>query len=128
MVKMNWGGMLVVSLPSETLDSDTKPPRVPEASTGSSQPWYDHLMKLTVEIPDSLLRKARARALQEGRSLDDFVAGVLRQKLDATRGASVVKPNWMEGFGKLRHLHLETERIQARIESAREVVESEEQE
>lgn len=46
--------------------------------------------------------------------------------LDAGR-ASPVEPGWMEGFGKLRRLRKETERIRARIDEAFEIVEPEDQ-
>lgn len=45
-------------------------------------------MKTTVQIPGPLFRKAKAKAAD---------------------------PEWMQGFGKLRRLRNETERIQARI-------------
>ena len=38
-------------------------------------------MKTTVEIPDDLLRKAKARAALEGIRLNDFIAESLREKL-----------------------------------------------
>ena len=39
--------------------------------------------------------------------------------------AAPSEPVWMRGFGKLRRLRKETERIQARIDDAFEVVEAE---
>ena len=50
----------------------------------------------------------------------------LQEKLAPTRGtARPGEPEWMQGFGKLRRLRKETERIQARIQEAFEVVEPE---
>ena len=50
----------------------------------------------------------------------------LQEKLASRRGsARSGDPEWMQGFGKLRHLHKETARIQERIHEAFEVVEPE---
>ena len=40
-------------------------------------------MKTTVELPDSLMREVKLRALYEGRKLKDVVAELLRRGLDA---------------------------------------------
>jgi hypothetical protein len=45
-------------------------------------------VKTTIEIPDPLFRKAKARAVERGQSLKDFVTEALRDKLDAS-GAGV---------------------------------------
>jgi hypothetical protein len=83
-------------------------------------------MKTTVEIADSLFRRAKARAAEEGRSLKELFSEALREKLAGGAGrASAGEPKWMEGFGKLRRLRRETGRIQARIEEAFETVEPE---
>jgi len=83
-------------------------------------------MKTTVELPDSLFRRAKARAAEEGRSLKALLSEALQEKLaGATGRASAAEPKWMEGFGKLRRLRRETGRIQARIEEAFETVEPE---
>ncbi len=54
------------------------------------------------------------------------MAEALRDKLtvDSARG-STTEPGWMRGFGKLRRLRKETERLQARIDDAFDVVEPE---
>ena len=57
--------------------------------------------------------------------LKQFVSEALEQKLGAGSGAHAGQPEWMQGFGKLRRLSKETERIQARIREAFEVVEPE---
>ncbi len=75
-------------------------------------------MKVTLEIPDELLRQAKALAAEHRQSLKDFVEGAVRDKLLVT--SQVVDADgpeqWLQGFGKLKHLHTETIRIQSIID------------
>jgi len=86
-------------------------------------------VKTTLEVPDTLFRKAKATAAERGQSLKAFVTEALQEKLarravrDAPQG-----PPWMRGFGKLRTLRKETARIQDRIDREFEVVEPEDRE
>ena len=83
-------------------------------------------MRTTIDIPDRLFRTAKAMAAERGQSLRQFVTEALQEKLAAKVGdAAPSEPGWMQGFGKLRRLHRETERLQARIDDAFEVVEAE---
>lgn len=83
-------------------------------------------MKTTIEIPDPLFRKAKARAAERGQTLKEFVAEALQARLaGAAEGGRSVEPGWMSGFGKLRRLRKETARIQAAIDSEFEIIESE---
>ncbi len=83
-------------------------------------------MKTTIEIPDPLFRTAKATAAERGQSLKQFVTEALQERLAATAGKAVPsEPGWMRGFGKLRRLRKETERVQSRIDDAFEVVEAE---
>jgi len=83
-------------------------------------------MKTTVEIPDSLFRKAKARAAERGQTLKEFLSEAVREKLMARTGnARTQEPSWMRGFGKLRHLRRETARIQRRMDEIFEAVEPE---
>ena len=72
-------------------------------------------MKTTVEIPDTLFRKAKATAAERGVSLKDLLTEAVREHLQ--RGAGAVSPAkpcaplWMSAFGGLRNLHEETKRI-----------------
>ena len=83
-------------------------------------------MKTTLEIPDLLFRKAKSKAAERGQTLKQLVTEALQEKLavntDNTRPG---EPGWMEGFGKLRRLRKETQRIQARIDERFEVIEPE---
>ncbi len=57
-------------------------------------------MKTTLEISDSLLRRAKATAAQRGESLGEFVSGALRLRLNGRpEGASSAR-GWSKVFGK----------------------------
>jgi hypothetical protein len=71
-------------------------------------------MKTTIEIPDRLLRKAKAKAAERGQTLKEFVGEALQENLAAKASkARLGEPEWMQGFGELRRLRKETARIQA---------------
>ena len=71
-------------------------------------------MKTTLEIPDPVFRKAKVKAAERGIPLRQFVTEAVEEKLAAAPVGSD-KP-WMKAFGKLRHLHKETQRIDRLIE------------
>ena len=83
-------------------------------------------MKTTIEIPDPVFRRAKAKAAERGQALRAFVTEALQEKLS---GRSVRPdadtPPWMRGFGQLRPLRRETARIQRVIDQEFEVVEPE---
>ena len=68
-------------------------------------------MKTTLEIPDALFRRAKSAAADRGIPLRALVTEALTDKLRPGND----KP-WMQAFGKLRHLHKETERVNRVIE------------
>jgi hypothetical protein len=70
-------------------------------------------VKTTIEIPDALFRRAKSAAAERGVPLRALVSEALADKLRAPNGKD--KP-WMKTFGKLRHLHKETKRINRIIE------------
>jgi hypothetical protein len=80
-------------------------------------------VKITVDIPDTVLLQAKREAMSLGISLQQFVTEALKEKL-ANAGHGAERP-WMAGFGKLQHLRKETAKINRRIEEAFEQVESE---
>ena len=83
-------------------------------------------MKTTLEIPDSLFRKAKSKAAERGQTLKQLVTEALQEKLAVNTGKGRAgEPLWMQGFGKLRRLRKETARIQARIDEQFEVIEPE---
>ncbi len=83
-------------------------------------------MKTTLEIPDLLFRKAKSKAAERGQTLKQLVTEALQEKL-ATRADNTRpgEPGWMQGFGKLRRLRKETQRVQARIDAQFGVIEPE---
>lgn len=71
-------------------------------------------MKTTLEIPDSIFRRAKSAAADRGIPFREFVTEAVKDKLVADTKATE-KP-WMEAFGKLRHLHKEAVKINRIIE------------
>ena len=82
-------------------------------------------MKTTLEIPDAIFRRAKTVAAERGIPFRALVSEALSDKLRA-QGVRDSKP-WMKTFGKLRHLHKETARINRIIEEEFDQVESEDQ-
>ena len=83
-------------------------------------------MKTTIEMPDRLFRRAKARAAEKGQSLKQLVTEALEEKLSSTGARRAAEePAWMGGFGKLRRLRSETRRIQRQIDTTFEVIEPE---
>jgi len=83
-------------------------------------------MKTTLEMPDAVFRKVKAKAAERGQSLKDFITEALREKLSGRDARSRPdRPAWMRGFGKLRALKKETARVQRRIDQELDVVEPE---
>jgi hypothetical protein len=80
-------------------------------------------MKTTLEIPDPVFRKAKARAAERGIPLRQFVTEAVEEKLKATT-ETMDKP-WMQMAGGLRHLRKETARIMALIEDEFETIDPE---
>jgi hypothetical protein len=80
-------------------------------------------MKTTLEIPDTVFRRAKSKAAEQGIPLRQFVTEAVRDKLK-TAPATGQKP-WMKHMGKLKDLHKETARISKVIEEAFEEVDPE---
>lgn len=83
-------------------------------------------MKTTIEIPDPLLRRAKSKAAEGGRSLKDLITESLQEKLASSAARSANgDPAWMSGFGKLGRLRKETARVQKRIDHEFGAIEAE---
>ena len=80
-------------------------------------------MKTTLEIPDTIFRRAKSRAAEQGIPLRKFVTEAVEDKLKAV-SATGQKP-WMKHMGKLKDLRKETERINRVIKAAFEGIDSE---
>jgi hypothetical protein len=79
-------------------------------------------VKTTLEIPDTVFRRAKSVAAARGIPLREFVTEAVRDKLDAD--AKVAKP-WLKHMGKLKHLRTETARINRLIEEDSEKIDPE---
>jgi len=84
-------------------------------------------VKTTLEIPDPVFRKAKARAAERGIPLRQYVTEAVEEKLAAKAPLAPEKP-WMKSFGRLSHLHEETVRIQKIIDEEFEQIEPEDPE
>lgn len=71
-------------------------------------------MKTTLEIPDPILRRAKARAAEQGIPLRQFVSEAVEERLNA--GDSETEKPWMKHFGGLRHMKSDIERMQRIID------------
>lgn len=80
-------------------------------------------MKTTLEIPDPIFRRAKSKAAEQGIPLRQFVTEAVEDKIKAAPSTGD-KP-WMKHFGKLKHLHKETVRINRLIEGDSEKVDPE---
>ncbi len=80
-------------------------------------------MKTTLEIPDSIFRRAKSVAAERGISFREFVTEAVKDKL-AINGKAGEKP-WVRLMGKLKHLRKETERINRLIEEDSEKIDPE---
>ena len=79
-------------------------------------------MKTTLEIPDAVFRKAKAKAAEQGVPLRQFVTEAVEAKLKESSTES--KP-WMKVVGGLRHLKKENARINRIIEEEFEKIDPE---
>jgi hypothetical protein len=80
-------------------------------------------MKVTLEIPDEIHRRAKSKAAEQGIPLRQFVTEAVAARLQATP-SNGPRP-WMKHFGKLKHLRNETRRINKIIEDASEKIDAE---
>jgi hypothetical protein len=83
-------------------------------------------MKTTLEIPDPVFRKAKAKAAERGIPLRQFVTEAVEEKL--SRPATGAGKPWMNMVGGLSHLRKETARIQRLIDGEFEKIEPEDRE
>jgi hypothetical protein len=80
-------------------------------------------MKTTLEIPDTIFRRAKSRAAERGIPLRQFVTEAVQDKLKAAP-VGEQKP-WMKHAGKLKDLRRETRRIGKIIEETFEEIDHE---
>ena len=81
-------------------------------------------MKTTIELPDELLRRAKATAATRGISLKRLFSEALEQGL-RRGGAPAAAPAWRAVAGELAPLRTETRRIGRLIEEEFEQIDAE---
>jgi len=83
-------------------------------------------MKTTIELPDPLFRRAKSKAAESGMTMKQFFTEAIQDKLAGKSiSAAPGQPAWMQGFGKLRRLRKETQKVQQAIDEEFGVVEPE---
>jgi hypothetical protein len=80
-------------------------------------------MKTTLEIPDTIFRRAKAKAAEHRIPLRQFVSEAVAEKLE-TKSPAREKVR-IKLAGRLRHLRKETARINTLIEGEFETIEPE---
>jgi hypothetical protein len=86
-------------------------------------------MKTTIELPDSVFRRAKSLAGARGISLKQLFTEALEEKLRNRPAGSVAAPPWLRlagAFGGSLTARQETQRIQQRIDCEFETIEAEE--
>lgn len=85
-------------------------------------------MKTTLELPDPLLRKAKAMAAERGESLKDFVTEALVAHISRRSGGrrDEQEPAWMKYAGGLAHIAADVQRMQRDMDETFGVIDEEE--
>jgi hypothetical protein len=78
-------------------------------------------VKITLEIPDAILRRAKSKAAEWGIPLRQFVTEAVKAKLKATSAPG--KQPWMELAGGLKHLRKELVGINKTVDGEFEQIE-----
>jgi hypothetical protein len=80
-------------------------------------------VKTTLEIPDTLFRRAKSVAAARGIPLREFVTEAVKDKLSAD--AKAAEKPWVKHMGRLKHLRKETSRISILLEEDSEKIDPE---
>jgi hypothetical protein len=80
-------------------------------------------VKTTLEIPDTIFRRAKSVAARRGIALRAFVTEAVEEKLAA--GSEKEERPWVRLAGRLKHLHEETSRINEIMKGEFEKIEPE---
>ena len=83
-------------------------------------------MKTTIELPDLLFKKAKVAAAEEGKTLKDFFAQAVYERLHRRASENRQHKLWEPAFGGLRSLHRENRRIDRIISAEFESIDEEE--
>jgi hypothetical protein len=96
---------------------------MPSWLAGTHISGYFLSMKTTLEIPEAVIRRAKARAAATGQTLTRLVTEALNEKL--AQGATRRDRPWMKFAGALRGQRAESRRILERISAEFEAIEPE---
>jgi hypothetical protein len=80
-------------------------------------------VKTTLEIPDTIFRRAKSIAARDGKSLKQFVNEALEAKLQERAAPGV--PEWRRLFGAMRGHRAELRKIDAAISAEFETIDPE---
>jgi hypothetical protein len=83
-------------------------------------------VKTTLEIPEPVIRRAKARAAASGQTLTRLVTEALTEKL--ARSTTRSQKPWMKFAGAFKHDRAESRRILSRVGQEFEDVEPEDEE
>ena len=72
-------------------------------------------MKTTLELPDTLFRRAKSRASKDGITLKQFVTEAIREKINETNRGNAREPRWRRHFGTARKYAGELLKVDALI-------------
>jgi hypothetical protein len=81
-------------------------------------------MKTTLDIPDLLFRRVKARAAIQGQSMKVFVVDALRARMQtaAAEDGKTSQPEWRNVYGALKRDRAEVRKVQAIIDEEFEKV------
>ncbi len=71
---------------------------------GVAQQYAATHMRMTIELPDELVRETKAAGAGAGKLLRDFVTEAIREKLRLRQIPAQRQPHWCDAFGALRDL------------------------
>ena len=83
-------------------------------------------MKTTLEIPDTLFRRAKAAAAGDGISLKEFFSEAVSDRLNRTPSTGTTAKPWEAAFGGLKSLRRENRRIDKVIAAEFERIDNDE--
>lgn len=83
-------------------------------------------VKTTIELPDTLYRKLKSTAAEEGRSIKQILTEAVTERLRRGPNAAPSAKPWEAAFGGLKSLHRENLRMERLIEAEFEKIDEEE--
>ena len=94
---------------------------------GAHKYGFVQAMKTTLEIPDTVFRRAKTAAASRGVTFREFVTEAVREKLVPKKGSRENKPGWTKVFGAAKQHSRELQRMDALIEAEFEQIDPEDE-